>query len=123
MAFVDPDRFKRFEKFVLDNLRPFADAAAYGYNAKGKGVVVYMALDDQFTRPPGPLRFQYKTKAEIDAAHGDTRDDLLQGLLDRYQPPGEAVFLALYPDNTYDITRVALERVEGGSPRPGSPVQ
>jgi hypothetical protein len=118
MAFVDPDRFKRFEQFVHQHLRAFAEAADYGYNAKGKGVVIYTPLDDRFSRPGGPLRFQYKTKDEIDAAHEGQRDDLLQGVLDRYQPPGEAVFVALYPDNTYDITRVILQRVETSSTGP-----
>jgi hypothetical protein len=116
MAFVDPDRFKRFEQFVTQHLRAFAEAAGHGYATKGKGVLIYTTLDDKFSRPGGPLRFQYKTKAEIDAALEGQRDDLLQGILDRYQPPGEAVFLALYPDNTYDITRVGIERVPAGGP-------
>ena len=116
MAFVDPDRFKRFEQFVTQHLRAFADAANHGYAAKGKGVLIYTSLDDKFSRPAGPLRFQYKSKDEVDAAHQGRRDDLLQGMLDRYQPPGEAVFLALYPDNTYDITRVVLQRIVEGGP-------
>jgi hypothetical protein len=118
-SFVDPDRFKRFEQFVNQHLRAFADAASHGYATKGKGVLIYVSLDDKFSRPGGPLRFQYKSKGEIDAAHEGQRDELLQGLLDRYQPPDEAVFLALYPDNTYDITRVGIQRIPEGGPGAG----
>ena len=46
--------------------------------------------------------------ADIDAAQGGERDELIQGMLERYQPPAEALFVAIYPDMSYDVTRVVL---------------
>jgi hypothetical protein len=117
MAFVDPERFKRFEQFVAANLRVFADAAGRGYAKIGPGVLMYHAPDDRFDPPTGPFRFEYRSKAEIDALHATARDELLQGMLERYKPPGEALFLAIYKDNTYDISRVTL----GVVPHAGGP--
>lgn len=114
MPFVDPDRFKRFEQFVTRNQRILAESAARGFASKGPGVVIYYAPSDRYDEPENILRFQYKTKVEIDAMHQGARDELLQGILDRYQPPGEAVIIAVYQDNTYDITRVVIQPREGG---------
>jgi len=116
MAFVDPERFKRFEQFVTKHLQVFATAASRAYAKQGPGVLVYNAPDDQFDKPVREFRFQYKTRAAVDAGHADARDELLQGMLERYQPPGEALFLAIYEDNTYDISRVVL-----GSSKPTPP--
>jgi hypothetical protein len=116
MAFVDPERFKRFEQFLTRNLRAFAEAANRAFEVKGPGVLIYHAPDDRFDTPVTQFKFQYKTKPQIDKAHESARDELLQGMLDRYQPPGEAVFVALYPDNTYDITRVVLRPGESAAP-------
>ena len=114
MPFVDPDRYKRFEQFVARNQRILAESASRGFAAKGPGVVIYYAPNDRFDGPENVLKFQYKTKVEVDAMHQGARDDLLQGMLDRYQPPGEAVFVAVYPDNTYDITRAVLQPRDPG---------
>ena len=118
MAFVDPERFKRFEQFLSRHMRVFVDASTRAYSMKGPGVLIYNAPDDQFGAPVGPLQFQYKTKAEVDAAHEGARDEMLQGMLERYQPPGEALFLAIYRDNTYDLSRVVIQRGEGTVQRP-----
>ena len=112
MAFVDPERFKRFEQFVNRYITPLADAAGRGFAAMGPGVLIYYAPDDKFEGPVKEMRIEYRTKAQIDAAHANNRDELLQGMLDRYQPPGEVVILAIYPDNTYDITRAVVTRAE-----------
>jgi hypothetical protein len=37
-------------------------------------------------------------------------------MLERYQPPGEALFVAIYPDHSYDISRVVLKTAERASP-------
>lgn len=107
--FVDPERFKRFEAFFLRHLPVFADAAAQGFAKKGSGVLVYRAPDDQFDKRVSSLKFQYKTRAEIDQALADQRDDLIRGMLERYRPPGEALFVAMYPDGSYDVSRVVLQ--------------
>ena len=117
MAFVDPERFKRFEQFVTRHQRIFADAAGRGFSMKGPGVLIYYAPDGRFENTVGPLRFEYKTRAEIEKLHEGARDDLIQGMLERYQPPGEALFVAVYQDNTYDITRVVLAS-DPAAPRP-----
>src|SRR4051812_5143752 len=111
MAFVDPERFKRFEQFLSRHVKAFAAAASRGFSTRGKGVVIYYPLDDRFegTLPAVPL--EYKTQAEIDAAQGETRDELMQGILERYQPPGEAVCVAIYRDQTYDVSRIVLGQV------------
>ena len=116
MAFVDPERFKRFEQFVAAHLRVFADAAGRGYAKLGPGVLIYNAPDDRFDPPTGPFRFEYKSKAEIDALHATARDELLQGMLERYKPPGEALLVAIYPDLSYDVTRVVLRPAAGSPP-------
>src|SRR5688500_2758383 len=117
MAFVDPERFKRFEQFLTRHSRVVAEAASRAFEAKGPGVLIYHAPDDRFDDTPiAQFKFQYKTKVEIDRVHADTRDELLQGMLDRYQPPGEAVFVALYRDNTYDISRVVLRPAQSSPP-------
>ena len=118
MAFVDPERFKRFEQFFTRHLAAFSAAAARGLADKGPGVLVYFAPDTHFEGRVTQLRFEYKSKAEIDAMHGDTRDELIQGMLERYQPPGEALFVAIYPDHTYDISRVVLKTAERSASRP-----
>jgi hypothetical protein len=117
MAFVDPERFKRFEQFLTRHLGVFVQAAEKAYSMKGPGILIYHAPDDRFDGSPREFKFQYKTKTEIDTSHAGARDELLQGMLDRYQPPGEALFLAIYPDNTYDITRASVRREEK-SPQP-----
>ena len=106
--FVDPQRFMRFERFFKRHLHVFADAAGKSYAKKGPGVLIYRPPDDLFEGPVTTLRFEYKTRAEIEAAQAGTRDDLIQGMLERYQPPGEALFVAIYPDKTYDVSRVTL---------------
>ena len=118
MGFVDRERYNRFEQFLAKHLRVFVDGATRGFEARGPGVLVYHAPDDQFNAPTGPLRFDYHPKTQVDAAHQSRRDELLQGMLDRYQPPGEAVIVAIYPDNTYDITRVVIQRTEANAPKP-----
>jgi hypothetical protein len=119
MPFVDPERFKRFEQFFSRHLPYFAEAARRAFAAKGPGVLIYHAPDDRFEGQLKSLKFDYKTKSEIDAAHAETRDELIQGMLERYQPPGEALFVAVYPDNTYDISRVVLRRAGETPPGPG----
>lgn len=114
MAFVDPERFKRFEQFFTRHLKAFLETASRGFVAKGPGAVVYQAPDGKFDQPVPVLRLQYRAKSEIDAMHAGARDELIQGMLDRYQPPGEAVLVALYQDNTYDVTRVVIQQKEGG---------
>ena len=124
MAFVDRERFKRFEQFLAKHIRVFADAAGHGYSRKGPGVLIYNAPDDRFDPPTGPFRFDYKSKSEIDTLHQAARDEMLQGMLDRYKPPAEAVFLAIYPDNTYDISRVVITVTPSGTgaaPATGAP--
>ena len=119
MAFVDPERFKRFEQFLTKHQRLFADAANRGFSMKGPGVLIYYAPDGRFDPPAGPLRFEYKTRADIEKLHEGARDEMLQGMLERYQPPGEALFVAVYPDNTYDITRVVMST--DPAPPPAAP--
>jgi len=114
MAFIDQERFKRFEHFFTRHLHAFVVAAQRGYAAKGRGVLIYSAPDDRFEPNVRELRFDYKSQGEIEAMQGGARDELLQGILERYQPPGEAVFVALYRDNTYDISRVVLKTPERG---------
>lgn len=114
MAFVDPERFKRFEQFFTRHLKAFLETASRGFAAKGPGAVVYQAPDGNFDQPVSVLRLQYRAKSELDAMQTGARDELIQGMLDRYQPPGEAVLVALYPDNTYDVTRVVIQRKEAG---------
>lgn len=116
--FVDPERFKRFEQFFTRHLHVFADAAGRGFAAKGPGVLVYRAPDDQFGPGVTTLKFEYKTRAEIEAQQSGARDDLIQGLLERYQPPGEALFVAIYPDKSYDVSRVVLSQPGASAPRP-----
>jgi hypothetical protein len=106
--FVDPERFKRFEKFLSRHLPVFADAVGRAFASKGPGVLIYRPADDRFEGPVTQLKFEYKTRAEIEAAQADHRDELIQGLLERYQPPGEALFVAIYPDRSYDVSRVTL---------------
>jgi hypothetical protein len=108
MAFVDPERFKRFEQFIMRHLAPLSEMAEHGFRVKGRGALVYRPPNDRFDAPVTGAKFEYKTKAEIDAAQGTDRDDLIQGMLERYQPPGEALFVAIYPDMSYDVTRVVL---------------
>lgn len=110
MPYVDPERFKRFEQFISRHVMAFAAAAKSGFSSRGKGAVIYSPPDDRFegTLPAIPL--SYKTQAEIEAAQGDTRDELIQGILERYQPPAEAIFVAFYRDQTYDITRATLHQ-------------
>jgi hypothetical protein len=119
MAFVDPDRFKRFEQFLSRHSGAFAAAASGGYAAMGKGAVVYRPPDDRLEGTSAGLRLEYKAKSEIDAAQGATRDELIQGILDRYQPPGEGVFVAIYPDGTYDVSRVVM--TQPGQAPPAGP--
>ena len=105
MAFVDPERFERFEQFLSRHVMAFAAAASRGYLARGRGAVIYRPPDDRFEGTLSALRLEYRTQTEIDAAQGETRDELIQGILERYQPPGEAVFVTVYPDKTYDVSR------------------
>ena len=109
MAFVDPERFKRFEKFVSLNLPALAGAAGRGFRSKGPGVLILYAPNDRFEGGTAPLHTDYKSKAEIDVMHEGARDELVQGMLERYNPASEVVILAMYPDNTYDISRVVLQ--------------
>ena len=106
--FVDPERFKRFERFFKRHLHVFADAANKSFAKKGPGLLIYRAPDDRFEGEVTSLKFEYKTRAEVEAAQAANRDDLIQGMLERYQPPGEALFVAIYPDKTYDVSRVTL---------------
>ena len=114
MAFIDRERFKRFEQFFTRHLHAFVVAAQQGYRTKGRGVLIYSAPDDRFEGNVRELRFDYKSQGEIEAMNQGTRDELVQGMLERYEPPGEAVFVALYRDNTYDISRVVLKPPERG---------
>jgi hypothetical protein len=118
MAYVDPERFKRFEQFLSRYMPYFADGAARGFAAKGPGVVIFRPGNDQFDVDVSTVQLEYKTKAQIDAAQGETRDELIQGMLERYQPPGEALLVAIYPDNSYDVSRVIIKRQAkpGGAP-------
>ncbi len=108
MPYVDPERFKRFEQFISRHAIAFAKAANAGFSAKGKGAVIYYPQDDRFEGILPAVPLQYRTKSEIDAAQAETRDELIQGLLERYQPPAEGLFVAIYRDQTYDITRATL---------------
>ena len=108
MAFVDPERFKRFERFITRHLGPLSEMADHGFKAKGRGALVYRPPNDQFNTPVAGAKFEYKTKDQIDSAQGNERDELIQGMLERYQPPGEALFVAIYPDMSYDVTRIVL---------------
>ena len=116
--YVDPERFKRFEQFFKRHLHIFADAAARGFVKKGPGVLIYRPPDDRFDGQVTSLKFEYKTRAEIEAAQAGQRDELIQGMLERYQPPGEAVLVAIYPDKTYDASRVVLGVQAGPGSRP-----
>ena len=91
-----------------------------GFSSKGKGAVIYHAPDNRFEGTLDALPLQYMSQSEINAAQGETRDELLQGILDRHQPPREAVFIAIYEDNTYDVSRVTLSQ---SPPQPPSPQQ
>lgn len=115
MAFVDPERFKRFEQFFTRHLKAFLETASRGFVAKGPGAVVYQAPDGNFDQPVPVLRLQYRSKSEIEAMNPGVRDDLIHGMLERYQPPGEAVLVALYPDNTYDVSRVVIQQKDAGA--------
>ena len=118
MAFVDPERFKRFEQFVGRHLPPLAEMVTHAFRAKGPGVLVCRPPNDRFDGPVSELKFEYKTKAEIDAVQAGDRDDLIQGMLERYQPPGEALICAIYPDMSYDVTRVVLRPPAASAQRP-----
>ena len=118
--YVDPERFKRFQQFLERHMAIFMDAARRSFAKKGPGVLIYRAPDDQFSGEIRTLTFEYKTKAEIETAQGDQRDELIQGMLERYKPPAEALLVAIYPDKSYDISRVVLQPV-GGGPAPGTP--
>lgn len=108
MGYADPERYKRFSQFLSRHVGAFAAAAAAGYAARGRGAVIYRPSGDRFGELLAGLRLDYVTRAEVDAAQGGARDDLLQNILDRYDPPGEAVFVALYPDGSYDVSRILL---------------
>ena len=116
MAFVDPERFKRFERFINRHLPPLAEIATRAFEAKGPGVLALRPPNDRFDGP-SELNFEYKTKAEIEAAQGGDRDELIQGMLERYEPPGEALICAIYPDMSYDVTRVVLRPPTSGQQR------
>lgn len=119
MAYVDPERFKRFQSFLRTHIGAFAKAARQGFQDHGPGVLLYRAPDDQFDKPVREFRFEYKTKAGIEAAQADNRDDLIQGMLERYNPPDEVILAAVYPDTSYDVTRVSIQAVPVQGP-PGS---
>lgn len=119
MAYVDPERFKRFEQFISRHVVAFATAASRGFSSRGKGAVIYNAPDDRFEGILPSVPLQYRTKAEIDAAQGNNRDELIQGLLERYQPPAEAIFVAIYRDQTYDVTRAKVHRTSEPTSQPG----
>ena len=120
--FVDPERFKRFQAFLNRHMSAFIDAANRSFQKKGPGVLIYRAPDDRFEGQLRTLTLEYKTKDEIDAAQGEQRDELIQGMLERYQPPVEALLVAIYPDRSYDISRVIL-RPGGAVPGAGQPMQ
>lgn len=109
MDVVDPERFKRFQAFLQRHLSAFAEVAGRGFAMSGPGVVIYRAPDDRLEGQLPTLKLEYKTKAAIDSAQGETRDELIQGMLERYKPPGEALFVAIYPDRSYDVSRVILK--------------
>jgi hypothetical protein len=111
--FVDPERFKRFQQFLDRHMSVFVDASSRAFAKKGPGVLIYRAPDDRFEGEIRTLSLEYKTKAEIEAAQKDQRDELIQGMLERYMPPAEALLVAIYPDKSYDISRVVI--------RPGGP--
>src|SRR5690349_11029553 len=115
--YVDPERFKRFQAFLDRHLSAFVDAAGRSFQKKGPGVLIYRAPDDRFEGQLRTLTLEYKTKAEIEAAQGEQRDELIQGMLERYRPPGEALLVAIYPDHSYDISRVVIH---AGGPPPGA---
>ena len=117
--YVDPERFKRFQQFIERHMPVFLDAARRSFAKKGPGVLMYRAPDDQFAGEIRTLTFEYKTKAEIEAAQAGQRDELIQGMLERYNPPAEALLVAVYPDNSYDVSRVVLTPMAGGAPGAG----
>ncbi len=39
-------------------------------------------------------------------------------MLERYQPPEEALAVAIYPDNSYDVSRLDLRTLRKATPRP-----
>jgi hypothetical protein len=111
MSYVDPERFKRFQSFLRTHVGAFAKAAQQGFKDHGPGVLLYRAPDDQFLTPVREFRFEYKTKAAIEAAQAGNRDELIQGMLERYSPPDEVILAAVYPDSSYDVTRVSIQAV------------
>ncbi len=117
---VDPHRSKRFQDFFTKHLPLFADAASQGFARKGPGVLVYHPPDDRFDRRVASLKFEYKARAEVEAAPGGAGDDLVRGMLGRYDPPNEALFVAVYPDKSYDVSRVVL-RPPGHAGTSGDP--
>ena len=119
--YVDPERFKRFQQFLERHMSVFMDAARRSFAKKGPGVLIYRAPDDQFAGEIRTLSFEYKTRGEIEAAQGEQRDELIQGMLERYKPPAEALLVAIYPDKSYDISRVVLQPVSSGGQGPGGP--
>ena len=121
MAFVDPERFKRFERFITRHLGPLSEMAEHGFKAKGRGVLFYRPPNDQFDTPVAGAKFEYKTQAQIETAQSGERDELIQGMLERYKPPGEALLVAIYPDKSYDISRVVIRPAGGAGQPPGSP--
>lgn len=118
MAFVDPERFKRFERFVTRHILTLADLANKAFAKVGPGALVYRAANDKFDAPIKGTRFEYMTRAQVEAAQAGVRDELLQGMLERYQPPREALIVAIYPDESYDVTRVVLRPPGEAPPRP-----
>jgi hypothetical protein len=120
--YVDPERFKRFQRFLQRHFSAFIDAAGRAFANRGPGVLIYRPHDDRFEGNVPVLSFEYKTRAEIEAAQAGERDELIQGMLERYQPPGEALLVAIYPDKSYDISRVVVRRTGGpGGEAPGAP--
>jgi hypothetical protein len=111
MSEVDPDRFNRFEAFLFQHVHAFVKAAREGYADHGPGVLVFRPPDDRFDGPATGTapQFEYKSSTEIEAAQARVRDVLIQGLLERYQPPREALIAAVYPDRSYDVSRVVIE--------------
>jgi hypothetical protein len=119
MPYVDPERFKRFEQFLSKHIGAFAKAAQRGYAEHGPGVLMYRAPDDRFDTDVHTFNFEYRTKASIEAVQADNRDDLIQGMLERYDPPNDVILVAVYPDNSYDVTRATLQAVP--RPEPDAP--
>ena len=109
MSYVDPERFKRFEQFLSKYLVHFVDFSVRAFEAKGPGVVVYRPPNDQFP-PIAEMKLEYRTRADIEAAQAEVRDELIQGMLERYQPPDEALIAAIYGDNSYDVSRIVIKR-------------